>query len=181
MNYFFDTEFYENGETIEPISLGIVSADGRELYLEAANAYEVASKSDWLIKNVRPHLIADRKGGGCCCSRIKLHEHIMWSKQAARTALLEFTATGSLIKTPMFWAYYASYDWVLFAQLFGTMDDLPARFPKHPMDLQQMWVERGCNPEAMPPKPADAHNALADAKWNREFHCNMTIGLPGEY
>ena len=34
MNFFFDTEFYENGKTIELISIGIVAEDGSEFYTE---------------------------------------------------------------------------------------------------------------------------------------------------
>jgi len=33
MKYFIDTEFYEDGKTIDLISLGVVAEDGRELYL----------------------------------------------------------------------------------------------------------------------------------------------------
>lgn len=32
MRYFFDTEFYEDGKTIDLVSIGIVAEDGRELY-----------------------------------------------------------------------------------------------------------------------------------------------------
>ena len=34
MKYFFDTEFYDNGETIIPISLGIISETGETEYVE---------------------------------------------------------------------------------------------------------------------------------------------------
>lgn len=32
MKYFFDTEFHEDGRTIDLISIGIVAEDGREYY-----------------------------------------------------------------------------------------------------------------------------------------------------
>ena len=32
VKYFFDTEFYEDGKTIDLISIGIVAEDGREFY-----------------------------------------------------------------------------------------------------------------------------------------------------
>ena len=32
MRYFYDTEFLEDGETIDLISIGIVAEDGREYY-----------------------------------------------------------------------------------------------------------------------------------------------------
>lgn len=38
MKYFFDTEFIEDGKTIELLSIGIVSEDGREFYAESLDA-----------------------------------------------------------------------------------------------------------------------------------------------
>ena len=34
MRYFLDTEFIEDGKTIDLLSIGIVAEDGRELYLQ---------------------------------------------------------------------------------------------------------------------------------------------------
>lgn len=34
MKYFIDTEFVDDGHTIDLISIGIVAEDGRELYLQ---------------------------------------------------------------------------------------------------------------------------------------------------
>lgn len=67
-----------------------------------------------------------------------------------------------------FWAYYADYDWVVLCQLFGTMMQLPKHFPRYCMDLKQLSVDVG-SPEH--PKQEDgAHDALADARWNRELY-----------
>ena len=38
MRYFYDTEFLEDGETIDLISIGIVAEDGREYYAVNLNA-----------------------------------------------------------------------------------------------------------------------------------------------
>ena len=38
---------------------------------------------------------------------------------------------------PEFYGYYSDYDWVVFAQLFGTMMDLPKGFPMYCKDLKQ--------------------------------------------
>ncbi len=35
MRYWYDTEFIEDGKTIDLISIGIVAEDGRELYLQS--------------------------------------------------------------------------------------------------------------------------------------------------
>jgi hypothetical protein len=42
---------------------------------------------------------------------------------------------------PEFYAYYADYDWVVFCQLFGKMNDLPKGFPQYCKDLKQSLVE----------------------------------------
>lgn len=38
MKYFFDTEFIEDGRTIDLVSIGIVCEDGREYYAVSAEA-----------------------------------------------------------------------------------------------------------------------------------------------
>jgi hypothetical protein len=67
---------------------------------------------------------------------------------------------------PEFWAYYAAYDWVLLCQLFGRMMDVPAHWPKHVMDLQQLRVVIGV--PKLPDQTTTQHHALNDALWNRD-------------
>ena len=45
---------------------------------------------------------------------------------------------NSHINKPVFYAYYADYDWVVFCWLFGRMIDLPKGFPMYCNDLQQI-------------------------------------------
>lgn len=92
-------------------------------------------------------------------------------------------------KSPNFYAYFADYDWVAFCWLFGKMNNLPNGFPKYCIDLKQeidriikkswkdvemsTWGHTGIeNIERLPnyPKQTNEHNALADAKWNKELH-----------
>ena len=59
MKYFFDTEFVEDGVTIMPLSLGIVSEDGREGYWEVLLTLEEMLKAlrhPFVSKNVLPHM-----------------------------------------------------------------------------------------------------------------------------
>ncbi len=44
----------------------------------------------------------------------------------------------------------------------------PAHFPKFCMDLKQLSVMKGS--PGHPPQKAGEHNALADARWNKELH-----------
>lgn len=152
MRYFFDTEFWERGHQhpILFISLGIVAADGREFYAENADV-DLSTLSPWLQENVVPYL---RKEGAL----VLPHKEI-------GPAVLKFLDMDA---RPEFWAYFADYDWVIFCQLFGSMIELPPTFPHFCRDLQQEKWRIGCE------KPTiegcgPAHNALADARWNRAF------------
>lgn len=163
MKYFFDTEFYDNGNRIAPISLGMVCEDGRQLYIEWDNAANVCRESQWLLENVYPHLYLQP---GKLLSGDMLQSATV-SREAAQSEILKFVAPYS---KPEFWAYFAAYDWVVLSQIYGGMLNLPGRFPHHCMDLQQWWKQLGFPDDVKPPKPTDAHNALADALWNQEFY-----------
>jgi hypothetical protein len=147
-NYFLDTEFYEDGELIHPISLGLVCEDGRELYLEFQ--FDESIVSNWVRDNV------------VCYLEWEPEDRL--TRQEAAKRVLEFVGEGKL----EFWAYFADYDWIVMCQMFGTMMDLPENFPKYCMDLQQWWVQQGrpFKAKLFPPQPTNRHNALADAKWN---------------
>lgn len=96
-----------------------------------------------------------------------------------------------------FYGYYSDYDWVVFCWLFGRMIDLPDGFPMYCIDLKQILddkaskvtiastpndieyigVERGLQfIKSKPdyPKQENEHNALDDARWNRELHKFLT-------
>jgi hypothetical protein len=69
---------------------------------------------------------------------------------------------------PEIWAYYADYDWVALCWLMGTMMDLPEGWPMYCRDLKQWAVDKG-DPK-LPEQTEGEHNALDDAKWNREVY-----------
>ena len=141
---FFDTEFFEDGKTIDLISIGMVREDGAELYLESAEAdLERAAADPWIAENVLAHL----KGEGV--SRNEMAEKVV-----------AFAGNA-----PEFWAYYADYDWVVLCQLFGRMIDLPKGWPMFCRDLQQEAVRIGIK---FPPMKDGEHHALADARWNAQ-------------
>ena len=148
MRYWLDTEFMEDGRLIEPLSIGIVSEDGREYYAEFH--HDPKRANIWVADNVLPLL----KGRG----------HLKPVTQI-REELTNFTDS---IKhgRPEFWAYYADYDWVLLCQLFGRMVDLPEGWPRYCRDVKQLCDSLG-NP-MLPPDPQEEHNALADARWTRD-------------
>jgi len=140
MKYFLDTEFIEDGKTIDLLSIGIVAEDGRTYYAESSEC-DLTRASDWVKENVLPHLLGEKK------TRKQIAEDI-----------ISFARIN-----PEFWGYYADYDWVALCQLYGRMIDLPKGWPMYCRDLKQLLDERG-NPKM--PKPLKEHNALSDAQWN---------------
>ena len=148
MKFYIDTEFIESGASrpIDLLSVAIVCEDGRELYLEDKDA-ATANANDWVRENVLPHLQGPR------VSRTEIAYRIR-----------HFVGIGK----PEFWGYYADYDWVVFAQIFGTMMDLPKGWPMYCRDIKQLADSLG-NPE-LPKQTSAEHHALNDAHWNRIAH-----------
>jgi hypothetical protein len=184
MRYFLDTEFIEDGKTIDLISIGIVAdsdaaqVKDRTLYLQNSEcAFDKAS--DWVWRNVFPHLIHfDMRGKRECVGKhetydsglghrfhTKCNPECVWStRQEIRDSILEFCSVDKYGK-PEFWGYYADYDWVAFCQLFGPMIALPKGFPMYCRDIKQSCDWLG-NPK-LPEQGKDEHSALLDALWNK--------------
>jgi hypothetical protein len=172
MKYFFDTEFYEDGKTIDLISLGMVAEDGRELYLCNCEA-RLDRVSDWVRVNVLPTL--PPYGNKAWVTRQEMANQLVLFTGVDVPFIRVNDATMGMRTAPVrdttpvqFFAYYASYDWVCLCQLFGTMMKLPEHFPRWCSDLKQLSVELQVAKQL--PKPENAHDALADAKWNLELY-----------
>lgn len=157
MKYFLDTEFFEDGKTIDLLSIGIVAEDGREFYAVNAEAdYERISNDPlaaWLRENVMPSIIeGDTPGIG---------------RHQIRDRILAFVSDDP---QPQFWGYFADYDWIVFCQLFGRMIDLPKGFPMYCRDIKQEMDRLGVHRNDLPQVAGTVHNALDDARWNREAY-----------
>lgn len=148
--YFFDTEFIEDGSTIDLVSIGIVREDGREYYAVSEDADHTRA-NQWVRDNV--------------LAQLPLPIHPAWRprRQIAHD-IVDFVGSTK----PEFWAYYAAYDHVALAQLFGPMIGLPPNLPMHCMDLKQYAVMLG-NPK-LPTQKKGLHSALQDARWNRDIY-----------
>ena len=59
MRYFYDTEFIEDGRTIELVSIGIVAEDGREYYA-VSTAFDPSKANAWVRENVLDKLPSPR-------------------------------------------------------------------------------------------------------------------------
>jgi hypothetical protein len=143
MRIWFDTEFIEDGRTIDLMSIGMIRQDGVCYYAEPAEC-DLSRASDWVKTNVIPHL------NGHKTPRAKIAADI-----------IKFAG-----EAPEFWAYYADYDWVALCQLFGTMMDLPKGWPMYCRDVKQL-CDAAVNP-TLPKRDSAEHNALNDAIWTRD-------------
>lgn len=168
--YFYDTEFIEDGKTVDLISIGIVAEDGRELYLVNRDApWRRIKKHEWLMANVAPGLPQPHGDWILHMPKawpIDFHNEAVRRREAIAEAVKRFLIGGPVpgLSRPEveLWADYAAYDHVVLCQLFGPMVALPPGIPMFTHDLQQE-LRRAGNP-TMPEQAAGLHNALADAR-----------------
>lgn len=168
---FYDTEFRENGRTIELISIGMIREDtGDELYLinREAPYHEIVHHS-WLRQNVLASLPIlwpmDREANPGVWLWDEEHPDAGALRKRAEIAD-EVRAFILGTPDPQLWAWFAAYDHVACAWLFGPMIDLPDGCPMHTCDLVQEAQQLGLGMGDLPPQPAGLHNALADARHN---------------
>lgn len=177
MRYWLDTEFIEDGKTIDLISIGMVSEDNRELYLMNVDC-DWTKASPWVKDNVLSQLPpkpADfefseihRQQGWIRRSNIAdvVHEFLQGDLERIQLNQEQIQIKRRIIDEPEIWADYADYDWVAFCQLFGTMMDLPQGYPMYCRDIKQECDRLG-NPE-LPTQTGSLHHALEDAKWGKQ-------------
>jgi len=159
MKYFFDTEFIEDGKTIELVSIGIVSELGREYYA-VSTEFDASKAVPWVVENVLNHLTVDG---------VRVEPDAWKPRAQIREEILAFVGNK-----PEFVAYCSSYDWVVLAQLFGRMIDLPKHFPHWCFDLKQLAEMKV---KHVKPIQTNIHHALDDAKWNKLYYSQL-IELP---
>lgn len=148
MRYFYDTEFIEDGSSIELVSIAIVAEDGREYYA-VSTEFDSKKASPW----VRSHVL----------SQLPNPSDTAWkSKARIRDEVLEFLTSTST--PPELWAWVGAYDHVVLAQLWGDMTGLPKALPRFTRELKQYWELAG-KPK-LPQTPPGAHDALVDARHN---------------
>ena len=152
MKYFYDTEFHEDGTTIDLISIGILAEDGREYYAVNDNAdWDRIAKHEWLMANVVPHL----------------PDEMVWKPkkriaQEVKEFLLPAHGPRPTPDDPELWAWYSAYDHVALAQLWGPMADLPRDIPMYTNDIRSLVDWTGV--ERLPKQTGTEHDALADAR-----------------
>ena len=148
MRFFFDTEFIEDGRTIDLVSIGVVDERGREFYA-VSTEFDPGRAGPWVRDNVLDKLPSPASQAWC-------------DRATIRDRLLEFLRHDR--ERVELWAWFAAYDHVALAQLWGDMPALPRELPRFTRELRQRWEDVGR--PTLPPPPSDAHDALADARHN---------------
>jgi hypothetical protein len=165
MRLFYDTEFLENGSTIELISIGLVAENGDQYYaVNRDMPVRKIRKHPWLMDNVVPGL---PKGHGQARLDMPKRWLFHYGDRDVKTPKVIASEVRQFILSfpkPQLWAWYGAYDHVALCQLWGRMIDLPDGIPMFTNDLKQEHVRLGSPP--LPEQASGVHNALADAKHN---------------
>lgn len=171
MKIFYDTEFIDDGKTIDLVSIGMVAEDGTEYYAVSSefDRWKFGT-SKWLIRNVLPSLPTTWKIPWI--PHKPLETTIILPGLDLRDPCVKIRAeiaddVGKFITgydEPELWAWYGAYDHVALAQLFGAMIHLPEGIPMYTNDLKQECARLG-NPR-VPEQRHGNHNALEDARHN---------------
>lgn len=176
MKVFYDCEFLEDGRTVAPLSLAMVSerSDVADLYLifNAPGTITRATSRPWLVDNVLSTLPVTLPYPNVSSEWSWDTSHPDWSRVVSRVEAQERVKAFVQAHGPdvELWGDYVAYDHVLLAQLYGRMIDLPEGFPMFSHDLQQMISDlrsHGMDVRDLPSLPEAGnleHNALHDAR-----------------
>ena len=165
--YFYDCEFIEDGRVVDLVSIGVVDEGGRELYA-VSTEFDAARALPWVRRNVLDKLPSP--GDPAWRSRAQIRNEL-WE---FLTAPLRSGPGGTI----ELWAWYAAYDHVVLAQLWGAMPELPREIPRFTKDLRQLWDD--CGRPKLPAAEARRHDALVDARHNLARWRAMTGRKPTE-
>ena len=150
--YFYDCEFIEDGRLVDLVSIGVVDEHGREFYA-VSTEFDDSRAGPWVRRHVLDKLPSPA-------------DPVWKSRERIREDLYAFLIapvnrrSGDEIEL---WAWYAAYDHVALAQLWGAMPALPRAIPRFTKDLRQLWDDRGRPPL---PEMSGRHDALVDARHN---------------
>jgi 3' exoribonuclease, RNase T-like len=158
MLYFLDTEFIEGERTVDLVSIAVVADDKREFYAISTD-FDPERANTFVQRSVLPLL--EPRG------------HPAWKSR--HRILDELVAFVGADRQPVFWTWGGSaYDWWATVQLFPLARRVPDGWKYSAYDVMQLAEEAGLATDPIDPRlpipPADAHHALADARWTRAVY-----------
>jgi hypothetical protein len=141
------------------------------------------SRHEWLMENVVPHLplrgeVQRLRTGHrpYMPPDLDLTDVRVKPKWVIANEVREFLAYGLSpsdregVADIELWANFGAYDHVALMQLWGPMIARPKFLPMWTHDLQHEAALLGVAGKEIPIPETDAHNALADARWNKAAH-----------
>jgi hypothetical protein len=155
VKFFMNTEYIDQERRLELVSLGLVTADGREFYA-VSTEFDPHQGNDFVQTMVLPQLEPD--GHPAWMSRMEMKE-----------ALVGFVGDA----VPEFWSFgSAPWDWLAMAQLFPLADRVPDGWRYTSYDVMCLVELAGLSlgDPRLPGPPLNVHHALADARWARDTY-----------
>ena len=181
--YFYDCEFIEDGRLVDLVSIGVVDENGREFYA-VSTEFDDSRAVPWVRRNVLDKLPSPADPAWRSRERIRddLYAFLIEPIQG-RGEQLEL------------WAWYAAYDHVALAQLWGAMPALPREIPRFTKELRQRWddlgrpaaADRGRRParragrRPAQPGPVAGHGRLAGRRQRARGRVVPRPGHVGDY
>ena len=165
MRYFIDTEFIEDGRTIDLISIGIVDESDREYYAINSNC-QFDRANEWVQKNVYPSIgiTLEGKHNMVRFPESKSLNELYKTYDIIATEIKDFILANPDRKDIEVYADYGHYDYVALCQLYGAMCNLPKGFPYYFFDIQSMAKIFGKTKLPDDLEIEGKHNALLGAK-----------------
>lgn len=180
MRIFFDTEFTGLYKDTDLISIGLVAENGERFYAEFSD-YDRSKVDEWINKNVIKNLLY-REG----MSDFDTPDWMHWGdKKFIEEKLRKWLQRFSKVEM---WSDCLAYDWVLFNDLFGSVNgvpDLPKNVYYIPFDICTLFEIKGVDPDIDREKFAKKeiksldlkkHNSLYDAYIIRECYFKLLKG-----
>lgn len=148
MKVFLDCEFTQLNAQAKLISLALVAEDGRELYVELTDGYELQDCSAFVIEHVVPQLDLARYG----CTTAEAQKRLAAFVEALH-ANLEICSDAP------------GYDWGFFCELVYVSGRWPSNVLNRPLNLIDMYNElEGEGEDVEIETPELPHHALLDAR-----------------
>jgi hypothetical protein len=156
-------QFYENGRTIDLISIAVVAPDGEFFYgINQNMPFGPISNHAWLMEHVMPSL------------PVRLGFANPWDADHPDFQYLRPLSTIAesvrrfitRYEDPCLWSDYSAYNHVALAQLWGPMVDLPEGIPMWTADVQQEIRRLGAS--GVPELEFEDRHALTSAWHNQK-------------
>jgi hypothetical protein len=160
---YYDTEFIDNGKTVQFISIGMIREDGKELYriTDDMGVIIAAARVPWLKENVLSALPLAQPIDPAYPFWDESHEDYQYVTNNTRTAI--DVANFILgVPDPSLWAWFSAYDHVVLSQFYGRMLDMPRGVPMRTNDVAQEAERLKSGVPVM--EGNTRHNSMHDAR-----------------